>query len=124
MRTLLTARADIEFKKGKDLMENGDSKGALAAFEAAVNVDGANPQANYYAAKLTLVTHGDLKQASSYAQRAVDSDQRNPPYRELYAKILDQAGMKAMARKQFEELLRLDPENGEAKKQLKRRWPF
>ena len=40
------------------------------------------------------------------------------------AKILDQAGMKALARKQFEELQRLDPENAEAKKQLKRRWPF
>ena len=32
--------------------------------------------------------------------------------------------MKAMARKQYEELLKIDPENAEAKKQLKRRWPF
>jgi AmiR/NasT family two-component response regulator len=32
--------------------------------------------------------------------------------------------MKAMARKQFEELQKIDPENAEAKKQLKRRWPF
>ncbi len=119
-----TARGDQEFKKGAALMESGDSRGALAAFRAAVNVDTNHAGANYQAAKLTLMTNGDLKEASSYAQRAVDSEQQNASYRELYARILDQAGMKALARKQFEELLRLDPENAEAKKQLKRRWPF
>ena len=119
-----SARGEIDFKKGKELIEIGDNRAALACFKASVNVDGANPAANYYVARLTLATQGDLKEASSFAQRAVDLDQKNAPYRELYAKILDQAGMKAMARKQFEELLRLDPENAEAKKQLKRRWPF
>jgi curved DNA-binding protein CbpA len=118
------ARAEGEFKKGKELFDGGDATGALVAFKSVVNVDNAHPAANYFAARLTMATHGDLKDASSHAQRAVDGDPRNGSYRELYAKILDQAGMKAMARKQFEELLRLDPENAEAKKQLKRRWPF
>lgn len=118
------ARAEAEFKKGKELLESGDNKAALAAFRASLAVDGANPQANYYAARLTVAGNGDLKEASSFAQRAVDGDQRNAPYRELYAKILESAGMKAMARKAYEELLKIDPENAEAKKQLKRRWPF
>ncbi len=117
-------RAEKEFKKGKEMLEAGDNKAALEAFRGSVAVDSANPTANYYAAKLTLATHGDLREASSFAQRAVDGDQRNPQYRLLYAQILESAGMKAMARKQYEELLKIDPENAEAKKQLKRRWPF
>ena len=119
-----TDRALADFKKGKELMENGDLKGALLAFRAAVAVEAHNAEANFFAAKLTVATNGDLKEASSHAQRAVDADPKNAPYRELYATILERAGMKAMARKQFEELLKLDPQNAEAKKQLKRRWPF
>lgn len=119
-----SARAEAEFKRGKELLDSGDTNAALSSFKIAVGLEPRNAAANFYAAKLTLATHGDLKEASSHAQRAVDLDQRSGPYRELYARILDEAGMKAMARKQFEELLKIDPENAEAKKQLKRRWPF
>ena len=118
------ARAEIEFTKGKLALEAGDFTASLAAFKLAIGIESHHVQANFYAAKLMLATSGDLKEASNHAQRAVDAEQKNVAFRELYAKILDQAGMKALARKQFEELQRLDPENAEAKKQLKRRWPF
>ena len=119
-----TARAELEFNNGKRLLESGDTHAALSSFKIAVGIEAHHSQANFHVAKLTLATNGDLKEASSHAQRAVDADPRNIAYREVYARILDLAGMKAMARKQFEELQKLDPENAEAKKQLKRRWPF
>ncbi len=117
-------RSDVEFKKGKELMEAGDNRGALSSFKSAASIDGATPAAHYYTARLAMVTGGDLKEASSHAQKAAEAEPKNAQYREVYARILEQAGMKALARKQFEELLKLDPENAEAKKQLKRRWPF
>ena len=118
------ARVQVELKKGKELLEAGETAAALASFKVAITVEPQNIEANFFAARLTFEAHGDLKEASSHAQRAVDGDQKNIVYRELYARILEQAGMKALARKQFEELQKLDPENAEAKKQLKRRWPF
>ncbi|MBS1148549.1 MAG: DnaJ protein [Myxococcaceae bacterium] len=119
-----SARGEQELKKGKELLESGDQRGALSAFRTAASVDGSNPEANYLTAKLILATNGDLKEASSFAQRAVDAQQTSALYRELYGRILELAGMKALAKKQFEELLKQDPQNAEAKKQLKRRWPF
>ncbi len=119
-----TRRSDVEFKKGKELMDAGDNRGALSSFKSAAAIDGAAPAAHYYTARLSMVTGGDLKEASSHAQKAADAEPKNVQYRDLYARILEAAGMKALARKQFEELLKLDPENAEAKKQLKRRWPF
>jgi tetratricopeptide (TPR) repeat protein len=119
-----TARAELEVTNGKKLLEGGDTSAAISSFKIAVGIESHHVQANYLLAKLQLAGGGDLKEASTHAQRAVEGDPRNIAFRELYAKILEQAGMKALAKKAFEDLQKLDPENAEAKKQLKRRWPF
>ena len=118
------ARVDTEIAKGKAFLETGDGASALTSFRIASGIDPSHPVANFYTAKLAYEANADLKEASGHAQRAVEADPKNIPYRELYARILDQAGMKALAQKQFEELARQDPQNTEAKKHLKRRWPF
>ncbi len=48
----------------------------------------------------------------------------NAEYRVLLGRLLEAAGMKAMAKKHYEEAIRLDPDHPDVKKHAKRRWPF
>jgi Flp pilus assembly protein TadD len=53
-----------------------------------------------------------------YAQKAVEIEPNKSESRILLAELLTKAGMKAMAKRQYQELLRIDPNNEVAKKQL------
>ncbi|MBL8951633.1 MAG: tetratricopeptide repeat protein [Myxococcaceae bacterium] len=117
-------RADNELKRGFELYEQGNENGALAAFKTAVNIDNHNARAAYMVAKLMWDKSHDSKEALSFAQRAVESDAKNPDYHAMVAKIMDHTGSKALAKKHWEEALKLDPKHSEAKKHVKGRWPF
>ncbi len=118
------ARAAVEEKRGFELLEQGNEAQALAAFKSAVNIDAKSPKAAFMTAKLMWEKSGDPKEAQPYAQKAVDADPKNPEAHVMLARLMDSAGMKAMAKKHFEEALKLDPNNAEAKKHVKGRWPF
>lgn len=117
-------RAEGEVKRGLELYEQGNEHGALAAFKTASNIDTRNAKAAYMTAKLMWDKSHDSKDVLPFAQRAVDNAPKNPDYQLLVARIMEQAGMKALAKKHFEEVLKLDPHNAEAKKHVKGRWPF
>jgi tetratricopeptide (TPR) repeat protein len=117
-------RADGEVKRGLELYEQGNEHGALAAFKTASNIDNRNAKAAYMAAKLMWDKSQDTKDVLPFAQRAVENAPKNPDYHLLVARIMEHAGMKALAKKHFEEVLKLDPNNAEAKKHVKGRWPF
>lgn len=117
-------RALDELKRGDNAMELGDSNAALGYYRTASTLSPSLGAAAFKAAGL-LVRHGsDPKEASVLAQRAVEAEPNKVEYRALWAQVLDAAGMKSLAKKQWEEVVRLDPNHPEGKKQVKRIWPF
>ncbi len=117
-------RSEVELKRGLELLDQGNETGALAAFKAAAAIDNHNAKAAYMVAKLMWDKSHDPKEVLTFAQKAVENAPKNPDYHVLIARIQDQAGMRALAKKHFEEALKLNPNHAEAKKHVKGRWPF
>lgn len=118
-----TARSGDSFQHGLEAMNRGDDALALTAFRSAV---GANP-ANHGAASkaaILLEKKNEAREATTFAQKAVDLAPDNVDYRLLLGRLLESAGMKALARKHFDEAARLAPDHPEVKKHGKRLWPF
>ncbi len=115
-------RAETDFKRALEAIDRGDATLALQALKAAVT---ANPKHHEAASKVAqLLGAANAKEASLYAQKAVDAAPRNVAYRLQLGRLLLEAGAKALAKKQFEEAARLDPNHPEVKKQGKSMWPF
>ncbi len=118
------ARSNSSYAHALEALNRGDDELALQALRAAVSANGANHQAAYKAAQLVTRHGGDLREATSFAQKAVEGDAKNVEYRLLLGKLLTEAGMKALAKKHFDEAGRLAPDHPEVKKHVKRLWPF
>jgi len=114
-------RSDEDYKRGLRLLEESNDDGALNAFKAAVNANASNASAARKAAEILERRGADAREVSSYMQKAVEADPKNVEYRVKLGELYNQAGMRALAKKQFEEAARLDPE---VKKRGKRLWPF
>ncbi|MBI3185794.1 MAG: DnaJ domain-containing protein [Myxococcales bacterium] len=117
-------RSIDELQRAEQAERDGELQVALLAYRTAVGIDSANAKAAFHAARLLFKLKGDLKEAKLLAQRAVDAEPNNVEARVLLGRVMEDAGMKALARRHFEEALRLDPDHAEAKKHLKKRWPF
>lgn len=118
-------RAQNELEKGKRLEAEARYDQAALAYRNASNAD---PQDAHTAAKAAFVmlqAGEDAKQAKLFAQRAVDLAPRNVSFRLLLGRALAAADMKKLAKKEYEKALELEPDNAEAREQLRKlRWPF
>ncbi len=117
-------RSAEDLKRGKDALERGDDDIAIAAFKSAATTNPKNIEAAIKAAILIEKRHNDPREASTFAQKAVDAAPDNAEYRMVLGRLLEAAGMKAMAKKHYEEAIRIDPGHPDVKKHAKRRWPF
>jgi tetratricopeptide (TPR) repeat protein len=126
----------IEVRRGADLMRSessythalealnrGDDSLALQALRSAVGANPLNFKAAHKASTL-LEKQGDLREAASFAQKAVEAAPKSVEYRMHLAKLLMDQGMKVLAKKHYEEAARLDPDHPEVKKHGKKLWPF
>jgi curved DNA-binding protein CbpA len=117
-------RSETDYKRALDLLGQGNEALALQALRAAVNASASNHEAAFRLATLLEKTGGDIKEISSFAQKAVEAAPNRVEYRVLLGRMLEAAGMKALAKKHFEEAVRLGPEHPDVKKHVKKRWPF
>lgn len=117
-------RAEAEFQKGQKAQEDEKFAMAVAAFKTALSIYPSHARAAYMIGLLALEKGADLQEAQSFAQKAVESDPKQVDHQLLLARIHDRMGAKALAKKSYEDVLRLDPKNEEAKKHVKGRWPF
>lgn len=117
------ARSDSSYSHAMEALNRGDTALAMQALRAAVNANPANHKAAATAVGL-YEEAGDLKEAAVFAQKAVEAEPKNVPYRLTLARLLMGSGMKALAKKHYEEAARIDPNHPEVKKQGKRLWPF
>lgn len=116
-------RSESSYQHALEALERGDEELALQALRVAVNANPLNHRAAHKASIL-LEKRGELKEAASLAQKAVDGAPKNVEVRMHCARVLMEAGMKVMAKKHFEEAARIDPDHPEVKKHGKRLWPF
>lgn len=117
-------RSETDYKRGLDALNQGNEELALGAFKAAVNASASNHVAAFKAATMIERNGGDIKEISAFAQKAVEASPNTVEYRVLLGRMLEQAGMKALAKKHFDEALRLGPDHPDVKKHVKKRWPF
>jgi curved DNA-binding protein CbpA len=117
-------RSQTDYKRAVEARDRGDNAVALQALRAAVNADASNAVAAFQCALVLQETGGDPKEVSSFAQKAVEADPRNVEYRIMLGRLLEDSGMKALARKHYDEAVKLAPDNPDVKKYAKRRWPF
>lgn len=119
------SRARREMERAASLEQAGDVAGAAAQYRSAAGADPKNAEAAAGAAALMLRAGEDLKAAKGFAQRAVDLEPRKAEWRVLLAKILLEADMKKLARRELEEALRCDSGHREAQALLKKvKWGF
>ncbi|MCA2978124.1 MAG: DnaJ domain-containing protein [Myxococcaceae bacterium] len=117
-------RSETDLKRAEELVSQGNDDLALQALRAAVNANASNHEAAYKAALILERKGADVREITGYAQKAVDAAPGRVEYRVLLGRLLDAAGMKALAKKHFEEALRLGPDHPDVKKHVKKRWPF
>jgi curved DNA-binding protein CbpA len=116
-------RSDTSYQHALEALNRQDPELALQALRVAVGANGANHKAAAKASNL-LEKKGELREATSFAQKAVEAQPNNVEYRVQLGRLLMDAGMKALARKHLDEAVRLDPNHPEVKKHGKKLWPF
>jgi tetratricopeptide (TPR) repeat protein len=116
-------RSESSYQHALEALNRGDEDLAVQALRVAVNANPLNFKAAHKASIL-LEKRGEAREAAGFAQKAVEAAPKNVEYRVSLARLLMEAGMKAMAKKHFEEAARMDPDHPEVKKHGKRLWPF
>ncbi|WP_375760189.1 tetratricopeptide repeat protein [Corallococcus exercitus] len=118
-------RAQTEVTRGQELEMRGDFAGAQAAYRLAVSLNADNPEAAFQAARVGRELAQDPQEVLKLAQRAVELKPGRADYQLLLAQLLLVAGQKKQAKHHFEEVVRLDPDNADARAGLKKlRWTF
>lgn len=117
-------RAAAEYEKAVKLEQAGELQAALTGYRAASNTDPKNADAAYAVARLMFRFNLDPKETTTFAMRAVEGNPRHVEAHLLLGKLYDQADLKQMSKRHYEQVLRFAPNNAEAKKAIKGRWPF
>ena len=119
------ARSAEALQKGAECEKTGDFRQALEQFRIVLSLDPQHAQATWRAAAAMSRLGLDPNEVRVLAQRAVDLDPRNADDLVLLGRVLLDAGMKKVAKKQFDDALALRPDHPEAKRLMKKlRWPF
>lgn len=117
-------RSESSYTHAMEALTRGDTDLAMQALRSAVNANPLNHKAAYKAAILFEKEGSDPREATNFAQKAVEAAPTNVEYRMALARLLLESGMKALAKKHFEEAARLNPDHPEVKKHGKKLWPF
>jgi len=112
-------RAKQLIKEAESALELRDLANALRAFEEALHYRPHDPELLRRAARLAWVTGGDLHQAKEWALAAVEMEPRDAGSHRLLGQIYKAAGLEANARRELEAALQLDPNDEEARAELR-----
>lgn len=115
-------RAESEFKEAQSAETMGDTVNALIHYRTAVSLAPENVE---YASKAgrALAAHGgeaELKEAHVLLRKATELAPKNVEYRLAFAKLLLRAGLDKNAQRELEAVLKLDPENAQAREQARK----
>ncbi|HEY3446420.1 MAG TPA: DnaJ domain-containing protein [Myxococcales bacterium] len=120
-------RAAEEFKAATEAETMNDMVTALSRYRTAVSLDPENVDVVYRAGR-ALAAHGgdsELKEAHTLLRKATELAPSKVDYHLVFAKVLLRAGMEKNAQREYEAVLKLDPENATAKEQARKlKWKF
>jgi len=112
-------QAEIEFKAGQDAQMEGDLSGALRHYREALNLGYENPKLYYRMAELSLELDANYDRAKTLALKAIEMEAGVPEYHMCLARAYKGLGQKQPAITQLEKVLKMDPKNKIASKELK-----
>jgi Flp pilus assembly protein TadD len=119
-----SAKSEASYKAGLAALEKLETAAALNCFKMAVQANPLHADAAHKVAELLERSRADAKEITVWAQKAVDAAPKNAEFRLSLGRAMAASGMKALAKRHFDEAVKLDPNNPEVKKQVKRLWPF
>jgi len=116
------AQADQLSRDHEAQGEAAESRGlltqALDAYRRAATLNARNGSVALRAARLLMRQGGELREARLFAQRAAELLPDQVEAQLLLAQVLIRTGARKLARKQLEEVLKLDPKHATARSQL------
>ena len=117
-------RARQLVKEAESALELRDYTAALHSFEEALHYRPHDAELLRRAAKLAFASGGDLHQAKEWAASAVEIEPRDAAAHRLLGQIFKGAGLEANARRELEIALQLDPNDEEARAELRASGPL
>ncbi|MEK7824913.1 MAG: DUF4388 domain-containing protein [Nitrospirota bacterium] len=112
-------RAQSQYQRGLDAFKKGDLKEAINSIQWAIKLEPTRPAYHTLLGKILALIPGRIKDAENGFMRAIELEPTNPENHIGLGIIYKKGGMKQRAIRSFEEALVWDPENTEAKKELK-----
>ena len=115
-------RAAAEFAEGQRAELMGDAASSMQRYRSAASLDPASAQFAHKLATMLVATGTEaaFREANLLARRATESEPKNVDYHLTYASLLISMGLEKNARREYETVLKLKPDNEEAKAQLKK----
>jgi curved DNA-binding protein CbpA len=118
-REAARSRSQLAFRAAREHEEKGEFEPALKIYAQAVQMDATNASAASGAARCAYAL-GDVKQASSFAARAVEAAPQDVEMRFFLARAFVELGLKVKARAELTRVLELKKDHEEARALLKR----
>ncbi|MFO8055901.1 MAG: DnaJ domain-containing protein, partial [bacterium] len=112
-------KAEVEFKAGQDSQAAGHLSEALRYYKEALNLGYESPKLHYRMAELSMELDANYERARSLALKAVEMEAGVPEYHLCLARAYKGLGQKQPAIVQLNKVLKLDPKNKIASKELK-----
>jgi curved DNA-binding protein CbpA len=106
-------------REGEAALELRDLKTAFHHFEEALHHRPHDAALNHRTAKLAWAAESDLHRAKEFATQACELSPDSAEYRRTLGQIYKEAGLEANARREFELALSIDPNDAEAKVELR-----
>jgi tetratricopeptide (TPR) repeat protein len=112
-------RARALRKEADGCYELGDYREALRLYEEALHYRAFDAELSHKTGRLAWKLGTDLRKAKEYAMAACELEPDQPAYRRTLGQIYKAAGLAANARRELQAALRLDPNDAEARQELK-----
>ncbi|HYZ88972.1 MAG TPA: J domain-containing protein [Myxococcales bacterium] len=118
-REAARSRSQLAIRSAREHEEKGEIEPALKIYAQALQMDGTNATAAAAAARCAVAL-GDVRQASTFAARAVELTPDDVDMRMLLARAFLELGFKAKAKAELTRVLQVKKDHEEARALLKR----
>lgn len=114
-----TQQADGDFRRGKEAQKAGDLRQAAIHYKSALDKGKQSAEIYFRLAEIAMELQSDYSRARAFCLKAIEMDDGVPDYHMALARAYKGLDQKAAAILQLEKVLKLEPKNKLAAKELK-----